>query len=77
MTYCKKSGSGHEANGQQTATKVEQCGVPAMTITTDVSDAVQVNKMVAEVVAKLGRVDMLMNNADISGGYAVILRDTR
>jgi NAD(P)-dependent dehydrogenase (short-subunit alcohol dehydrogenase family) len=66
----------HEANGRQTATEVEHCGVPGIAITIDVADPVQVNQMVAEVVAKLGRVDMLVNNAYISGGYAPVAETT-
>lgn len=65
-----------EADGQQTVAEVAQNGVPSIAITTDVSDSAQVDAMVADVVAHLGRVDMVVNNAYISGGYAPVEETT-
>jgi 3-oxoacyl-[acyl-carrier protein] reductase len=62
--------------GKQTAAEVQQLGVPTLAIRTDVADPVQVNTMVGQVRRQLGRVDMLVNNAYISGGYAPVPETT-
>jgi NAD(P)-dependent dehydrogenase (short-subunit alcohol dehydrogenase family) len=64
------------AGGQQTATEAQQSGGTALAISTDVADSAQVNTMVEQVVAQLGRVDFLVNNAYISGGYAPVPETT-
>ena len=51
-------------------------GVPTLAIPTDVADPAQVNIMVSQVRQQLGRVDMLVNNAYISGGYAPVPETT-
>ena len=61
---------------QQTADEVKQLGVSTLAIPTDVADPAQVNTMVAQVMAQLGRIDMLVNNAYISGGYAPLPETT-
>ena len=73
-----KQGSGvaivdiHGEAAQQTAAEVQQLGVPNLAVQTDVADSAQVDSMVNQVVQALGRVDMLVNNAYISGGYAPV-----
>lgn len=62
--------------GKQTAAEVQQLGVATLAIRTDVADPAQVNTMVEQVRQRLGRVDMLVNNAYISGGYAPVPETT-
>jgi 3-oxoacyl-[acyl-carrier protein] reductase len=62
--------------GQQTAAEVQQLGVSALAMPIDVADPAPVNTMVDQVVTQLGRVDMLVNNAYISGGYATVPETT-
>ena len=61
---------------QQTASEVKQLGAPSLAVQTDVADSTQVDAMVNQVVQTLGRVDMLVNNAYISGGYAPVADTT-
>ncbi|MDH3600093.1 MAG: SDR family oxidoreductase [Candidatus Tectomicrobia bacterium] len=61
---------------EQTASEVRQLGVEALAAPTDVADSSQVNSAVERVAAKLGRIDMLVNNAYISGGYAPVPETT-
>jgi NAD(P)-dependent dehydrogenase (short-subunit alcohol dehydrogenase family) len=61
---------------QQTAAQVQQLGVPSLAVQTDVAESAQVDAMVKQVVQALGRVDMLVNNAYISGGYAPVPETT-
>ncbi len=61
---------------QQTAAEVQQLGVPSLAVPTDVAESGQVDAMVERVVQALGRVDMLVNNAYISGGYAPVPETT-
>ena len=61
---------------QQAAVEVQQLGVPTLAVPTDVADSAQVNTMVEQVKQHLGRVDMLVNNAYISGGYAPVPETT-
>ena len=61
---------------QQTAAEVQQLGAPHLAVQTDVADSAQVDAMVNQVVQALGRVDMLVNNAYISGGYASVPETT-
>jgi 3-oxoacyl-[acyl-carrier protein] reductase len=62
--------------GQQTAQEVQQLGLSTLALPIDVADSVQVNGMVNQVVTQFGRVDMLVNNAYISGGYAPVAETT-
>ena len=64
------------AGAQQTAAAVQQLGVTAMVRCIDVADPAQVNSMVEQVVSQFGRVDCLVNNAYISGGYAPVAETT-
>jgi NAD(P)-dependent dehydrogenase (short-subunit alcohol dehydrogenase family) len=64
------------AGGQQTAADVQRSGTTALAIAIDVADSAQVNTMVEQVVTQLGRVDFLVNNAYISGGYAPVPETT-
>ncbi len=61
---------------EQTAAEVGQMGVPSLAATVDVADSAQVDAMVERVAQVLGRVDMLVNNAYISGGYAPVPETT-
>jgi 3-oxoacyl-[acyl-carrier protein] reductase len=63
-------------DAQQTAAQVQQLGVPGLAVQTDVASSAQVDAMVEQVVQTLGRVDMLVNNAYISGGYAPVPETT-
>jgi NAD(P)-dependent dehydrogenase (short-subunit alcohol dehydrogenase family) len=62
--------------GKRTAAELQQLGVPTLAIPTDVADPTQVNTMVGQVRQQLGRVDMLVNNAYISGGYTPVPETT-
>jgi len=62
--------------GQQTAQEVQQLGVSTLILPIDVADSAQVNVMVDQVVTQFGGVDMLVNNAYISGGYAPVAETT-
>jgi 3-oxoacyl-[acyl-carrier protein] reductase len=64
------------AGGQRTAETVQKLGVTACAMPVDVSDAGQVNAMVEQVARQLGRIDMLVNNAYIAGGYAPVPETT-
>jgi NAD(P)-dependent dehydrogenase (short-subunit alcohol dehydrogenase family) len=61
---------------QQTAAQVQHLGVPSLAVQTDVAESAQVDAMVKQVVQTLGRVDLLVNNAYISGGYAPVQETT-
>jgi NAD(P)-dependent dehydrogenase (short-subunit alcohol dehydrogenase family) len=52
---------------QQTVALVNQAGGQAMSLACDVTDAVQVQAMVASVVSAYGRLDCAFNNAGIAG----------
>lgn len=58
--------------GEATAEEIRALGVPSLAVPTDVADSGQVDAMVEQVKARLGRIDMLVNNAYISGGYAPV-----
>lgn len=57
---------------QEAAEAISQLGGTALTCPTDVAQPAAVNAMVEQVVTQWGRVDMLVNNAYISGGYAPV-----
>ena len=52
-------------------------GFKAVAFQVDVSDAAAVDEMVAHVHADYGHVDILVNNAYISGGYQIVTETTR
>ena len=52
-------------------------GLNAIAYTVDVSDVKAVDAMVEDVFKKYGRIDVLVNNAYISGGYALVTETTQ
>lgn len=52
-----------EAEANETVAALNALGTDAMAVKADVSDAAQVKDMVAKVVEKYGRIDILVNNA--------------
>ncbi len=52
---------------EETARQVEALGAPALVIPTDISDREQVDYMAAQVVDRYSTIDVLVNNAAISG----------
>jgi 3-oxoacyl-[acyl-carrier protein] reductase len=64
-----------DINGEgaiKVAADIQAKGFNAVAFTVDVSDKETVDAMVEEVFAKYGRIDILVNNAYISGGYAIV-----
>lgn len=57
---------------KKVAADIQAKGFNAIAFTVDVSDKESVDAMVEEVFAKYGRIDILVNNAYISGGYAIV-----
>src|SRR5215470_17978939 len=64
------------AGGQQTAQEVQQLGISTLVVPIDVANSVQVNAMMDQVVTQFERVNMIINNAYISGGYAPVAETT-
>src|SRR5690606_20634569 len=60
------------AAADEAAARLEAAGYTAAGIRTDVADAQSVQDMVAEVIRRFGRVDVLVNNAGIAGRAAPI-----
>jgi 3-oxoacyl-[acyl-carrier protein] reductase len=58
--------------GTESAARLEDSGYTATGVRTDVSDPTSVQAMVAEVIGRFGRVDVLVNNAGIAGRAAPI-----
>lgn len=56
----------NEAGAKETVASIEAAGGEAFAIRTDVADEAQVEAMVAETVARFGRLDAAMNNAGIT-----------
>ena len=52
-------------NGARVAKEIEDAGGKALAITTDVGDVAQVDAMAKQVLAKFGRIDILINNAAV------------
>ena len=64
-----------DINGEgakKVAADIKAKGYNAIAYTADVSDSKAVNELVEDVFKKFGRVDILVNNAYISGGYAIV-----
>lgn len=57
---------------QKVAADIQAKGFNAIAFTVDVSDREAVDSMVEEVFEKYGHIDILVNNAYISGGYAIV-----
>ena len=57
---------------EQTASEIRAEGGEALAIATDVADSAQVDAAVEQIVAEFGHLDLLVNNAYISGGYAPV-----
>ncbi|MCJ7817832.1 MAG: SDR family oxidoreductase, partial [Candidatus Thorarchaeota archaeon] len=57
---------------KKVAAEIKAKGFEAEAYTVDVSDEKAVNAMVEDVFEKFGRIDILVNNAYISGGYAIV-----
>ena len=52
---------------EETARQVEALGAPALVVPTDISDREQVDQMAAQVIDRYSTIDVLVNNAAISG----------
>ena len=52
---------------EETARQVDALGAPALVIPTDISDRDQVDQMAAQVIDRYSTIDVLVNNAAISG----------
>jgi NAD(P)-dependent dehydrogenase (short-subunit alcohol dehydrogenase family) len=64
------------AGGEETAQSIEQSGGEALFVKVDVTDASEVNTLVAQAVAHFGRLDCAHNNAGVLGTIAPILEST-
>lgn len=62
---------------KKTAEEIKTKGFNAVAYTVDVSDVKAVDEMVEDVYRKFGRIDILVNNAYISGGYAIVTETTQ
>ena len=56
---------------EQTVSEIRKQGGEAWAIQTDVADERQVERLMADTVARYGRIDLLVNNAGIGGGSRV------
>jgi NAD(P)-dependent dehydrogenase (short-subunit alcohol dehydrogenase family) len=61
------------AGGEETAQSIEQSGGEALFVKVDVTDASEVNTLVAQAAAHFGRLDCAHNNAGVLGTIAPIL----
>ncbi|MHA2041149.1 MAG: SDR family NAD(P)-dependent oxidoreductase [Candidatus Thorarchaeota archaeon] len=57
---------------EKVAADIQAKGLKAMAFTVDVSKKLEVDVMVEELFNKFGRIDILVNNAFVSGGYALV-----
>jgi len=62
---------------ESAAREVEGLGGRALAVLTDVSDETSIERMVADSLARFGRIDILVNNAGIAGPTAPAIRVTR
>ena len=58
---------------EQTAAEIRRLGRKAMVMPMDVTNEDQVNEVVARTVSELGRIDILINNAGMSGGMRPVV----
>jgi 3-oxoacyl-[acyl-carrier protein] reductase len=56
---------------EQTVAQIREQGGEALAIQTDVAEEQQVERLMADTVARYGRIDILVNNAGIGGGSRV------
>ena len=63
LVLCSRSPTEVEA----VAAETRAAGSPSLSLRVDVSDFVQVSKMVSEAISRFGRVDVLVNNAGVYG----------
>jgi len=64
-----------DINGEgakKVAADIQAAGLDAIAYTVDVSNKQAVDEMVKDVFEKYGHIDILVNNAYISGGYAIV-----
>jgi len=62
---------------KKVASEINTKGFKAVAYAVDVSDKDAVNATVEDVFQKFGRIDILVNNAYISGGYALVTETTQ
>jgi NAD(P)-dependent dehydrogenase (short-subunit alcohol dehydrogenase family) len=60
---------------EETAAEVRALGRKVLVVPTDITDSTQVNNLVAKTIAKLGAVDILINNAGVARGIEPSPRD--
>jgi 3-oxoacyl-[acyl-carrier protein] reductase len=69
-----------DINGEgakKVAKDIQAKGLNSIAYTVDVADVKAVDAMVEDVFKKYGRIDILVNNAYISGGYALVTETTQ
>ncbi len=62
----------NEEGAEKVASNIRSQSLKALAVTTDISENEAVDNMVNQVLQEFGRIDILVNNAYISGGYALI-----
>jgi 3-oxoacyl-[acyl-carrier protein] reductase len=62
----------HQAEATDVLSTIESLGRRAILVHADVSDAIQVNRMMKQVVVELGSIDVLVNNAGVAKDYPVL-----
>ncbi len=60
---------------ERTAAEIVEGGGQALPVRVDVADPLQVDRMVEEVLARYGRIDVLVNNAALTGHSGVVYHD--
>ncbi len=60
------------AGAKRVANQLEAKGLQAAAFEVDVADRQAVDAMTEEVLSRFGRIDILVNNAYVSGGYALV-----
>ncbi|MGH7233296.1 MAG: SDR family NAD(P)-dependent oxidoreductase [Nitrospiraceae bacterium] len=62
---------------EQVVSKIRQAGGEAVSIPTDVTNELQVDRLISETVRQFGRLDILINNAGIGGGGRIAEATTK